>query len=75
MESESMKDKDKLIVIAQTYSLLKGSFTAKQLYTFIQSYKFRFHSDFTTRQIGKQLTQSRKFNTLKDENPVKYEVI
>lgn len=70
-----MKDDDKIITIAQTYSFMKGKFTAKQLYNFILSHNFKFHSDCTTRKIGRQLTRSRKFNKIEENCKVKYEAI
>lgn len=70
-----MKDDDKLITIAQTYSFMRGSFTAKQLYSFILSHNFKFHSDFTTRKIGRQLTRSKKFNKIEEKCKVKYEAV
>lgn len=69
-----MRDRDKLIVIAQTFSYLRGSFTAHQLYDFIQGCDYKFHSDFSARQIGRQLSKSKKFITIR-ERPTKYEVI
>ena len=70
-----MKDIDKLIVIAQTYSYLKGSFTANQLYNFIQSSNFKFHTTgFSSIQIGRRLSRSSKF-LVEEGKPARYEAI
>lgn len=70
-----MKDDDKFLIIAQTYSFIRGKFTAKQLYSFLLSHNFKFHSDFTTRKIGRQLTRSNKFNKIEENCVVKYEAV
>lgn len=57
----NMKDKDKLVVIAQTYSFIKGEFTANQLHDFIQANNFKFHSGFTPKMIGRFLSRNDKF--------------
>ena len=69
-----MKDRDKLMTIAQTYSFIKGEFSAYQLYKFILEYNFKFHSDFTARSIGTHLSRSSKFKKV-EGNPVKYYAI
>lgn len=66
-----MKDRDKLMTIAQTYSFIRGEFSAYQLYKFIQEYNFKFHSSFTTRSIGTYLSRSSKFRKI-EGSPVKY---
>lgn len=70
-----MRDDDKLLTIAQTYSFIKGRFTSKQLYSFILSHNFKFRSGFTTREIGRQLSRSRKFNKIEENHEAKYEAI
>lgn len=69
-----MKDLDKLLIIAQTYSYTNGRFSARQLYDFIQLHNYRFHSDYTTRQIGRFLKKNKKFTSFEGQ-PVKYEAI
>lgn len=69
-----IKDYDKLMVIAQTYFFLKGSFTTAQLYDFIVSNDFKFHSGVTKQGIGINLSRSSKFKKSEDFPP-KYEVI
>lgn len=70
-----MNDVEKLITIAQTYSYIRGKFTAAQLHDFLSSHNFKFHSSgITTRQIGRQLSKNSKFSKT-DKNPTKYEAI
>lgn len=70
-----MNDVEKLLVIAQTYSYIKGSFTSAQLYKFLQNYNFKFHSNgLTSRQIGRRLSNSSKFKKT-GNYPIKYEAI
>lgn len=70
-----IKDVDKLIVIAETYSRIKGPFTANQLYDFLLQNNFKFHSDFTPRRIGVVLSRSSKFDAKKIGRWTKYNII
>lgn len=72
--TRGMRDFDKLMTIAQTYSYIKGSFTAKELYEFIRQNNYKFHSDYTSKQIGLNLSKSIKFKKI-EEKPAKYEAI
>lgn len=73
MTGRTVRDRDKLLIIAQTYYYIKGRFTAHQLYSFLQSNDFKFHGNFSARQIGAILQRSNKFNRIKGST-AKYEV-
>ena len=67
-----IKDVDKMIIIAQTYSYMNGAFTARQLYNFIIANNFKFHSDFTAKRIGDNLRRNIKFDVIKNGKTTKY---
>ena len=60
----TIKDKDKLVIIAQAYFYLKGAFTSKDISTFIKTNDFGFRSDPTITQIGALISRSRKFEVI-----------
>lgn len=66
-----ISDYNKLIVIAETYYYLKGDFTPQQLYNFIIANGFKFHSQWSAKQISLNLRRSSKFKI----NNKKFEVI
>ena len=73
--SGKIKDVDKLIIIAQTYSFLKGEFSVNELYNFIHKNNYKFHSDFTTKRIGSNISRSSKFKKTKEGFIPKYKAI
>lgn len=63
-----VKDKSKLVIIAQAYSHLKGNFSSKELYNFIKTHDFGFRSEPTVTQIGAIISRSKKFQKVDVEN-------
>ena len=61
--SSKVKDMDRLMIIARTYYYLKGAFTSQELYDFILSNKFGFHSEPSVRGIGVVLSRSSNFTS------------
>lgn len=71
-----MKDVDKLIVIAQTYSYMKKKpFSSSQLYSFINECNFKFHSEFSSKHIGIILSRNKKFKKIGKTTNIRYEAI
>ena len=69
-----VKDYDKLMIIAQTYFYLRGSFTTNELYNFIVNHGFKFHSGPSRQGIGINISKSKRFKKI-EGSPARYEVI
>lgn len=68
-----MKDKEKLLLVAEVYSLLNGIVTPNQLQSFLIGSTIKFKGGVpNTRAIGKQLSLSRKFERVEKKNNVSY---
>lgn len=68
-----LDDRERLITIAQTYSFIKGEFTAKMLYDFIMSNNYKFRTNgLTSRQIKTYVGSSKKFKITNKNGTVYY---
>lgn len=63
-----IKDRDKLVIIAQAYFHLKGEFSSSDIYNFIKENNFGFRSEPTVSQVGAFISRSRKFEKARVEN-------
>ena len=70
-----MNDKEKLILIAQVFGHLKGTFTAQMLYYFIFTYKYKFNKEMTLKRVGVLLSRSNKIRKIPVGKIHTYEVI
>ena len=66
-----MNDKEKLILIAQVFGHLKGTFTAQMLYDFI----FTYNKEMTLKRVGVLLSRSNKIRKIPVGKIHTYEVI
>lgn len=73
MISSKLKDREKLIIIAQTYSYIKGEVNSEILFDFIRNHNYNFKQEINRNNIGKYLGNSPKFEkTRKNVNVFNY---
>lgn len=60
---DTVKDVDRLLIIARTYYYLKGEFTSEDIYNFILNNKCGFRSKPSMRRIGTVLSRSSIFTS------------
>jgi len=60
---DTVKDVDRLLIVARTYYYLKGEFTSEDIYNFILNNKFGFRSKPSMRRIGTVLSRSSIFTS------------
>lgn len=61
MISSKLTDAEKLILIAKTFSFIKGEFTSEQLFDFILNHNYSFKKEMGKIRIGRMIARSDDF--------------